>query len=456
MSSASTASDYCRRADVAFAPRAHLFVVMSCADLLDAPSRHAIDGVDEVRIGRGAERVAHRADEGQRHVLTVTLSDRRVSSAHAKLSRREDGWLLEDLGSKNGTCVNGKAVSAAALDDRDCIQVGHTLLVFRRALATPRSAPNDLVSTGRAPPLATLVPGFASELDALAVMALERIPMLLVSETGTGKEVLARAVHSLSRRRGEFVAINCGGLPATLVESVLFGHKRGAFSGAVADQLGFFRAADCGTVLLDEIGDMPLAAQAAVLRVLQDGEVQPVGATHPARADVRIVAATHKDLDAMVARGAFREDLLARLAGFTFRLPPLRERREDIGLLVGTVLRRMRRHGDAAPAMSPAAGFMLLRHEWPRNVRELEKCLEHAVALAGDGPLEAEHLPRDVREGVAPVRRTPVDEVRETLVRLLESSGGNVSFTADAMRTSRSQVHRWMKRFGIEVSIYRR
>jgi transcriptional regulator of acetoin/glycerol metabolism len=201
---------------------------------------------------------------------------------------------------------------------------------------------------------------------------------------------------------------------------------------------------------------MPAAAQAAVLRTLQDGEVHPVGATHPVRVDVRVVSATHRDLEARVAHGSFREDLLARLSGFTFRLPPLRERREDIGLLVSVLLRSVSATRGAAPALSPEAGMALLRYRWPRNVRELEKCLARAVAVAGDGRIEVEHLAEDVRDGGVRAGGSSDDELRERLFALVRESRGNVTFAAKVMGTSRSQVHRWMKRFGIEARSFRR
>jgi transcriptional regulator with GAF, ATPase, and Fis domain len=363
---------------------------------------------------------------------------------------------LEDLGSKNGSLVNGSQKRSVVLADGDWLQVGHTLLVFRAALPTRLNAPVDLVATLRVPALATLIPRLAAQLDKLSLAAVSAVPVLLISETGTGKELLARAVHALSGRVGDFVAVNCGGLPATLVESVLFGHKRGAFSGAVADQPGLFRAANGGTLLLDEVGDLPPPAQAVILRALQDGEVLPVGATQPTHVDVRVVAATHRDLEACVAAGTFREDLLARLSGFTFRLPSLRERREDMGLLIGALLRPVAQSQGYAPALSPEAGMALLRHPWPRNVRELEKCLSHAVALAGGGRIEVEHLPEGVRNGEIPARRSSDDELRERLLTLLRDNDGNVSLVAAALHTSRSQVHRWMKRFGMVADTFRR
>lgn len=434
-------------------PRGHLFITLSCAHPLDPPSRHGLEGVHQVCIGRGDVRSATRSDGGR--VLTLTLADRHASSAHARLVRHPEGWVLDDVGSKNGTFVNGARTRTATLSDGDWAQIGHTLLRFRAALPTPMDAPTDLVATARIPALATLIPTLAQQLGRVAAVADSAVPILLVSETGTGKEVLAGAIHELSRRPGSLIPIHCGGLPSTLVESVLFGHKRGSFSGAVSDHPGLFRAACGGTLLLDEVGDMPLPVQVAVLRALQDGEILPVGATCPLRVDVRIVGATHHDLEARVEDGRFRDDLMARLSGFTFRLPPLRERIEDIGLFVCVLLRRWLNATDAAPALSPEAGWRLIRHAWPRNVRELEKCLHQAIAIAGERRIELDCLPEPVRDGVAKPPRRNGHELCARLTSLMAESGGNVSHAAGELRTSRSQVRRWLKRFGVDPNAFR-
>jgi transcriptional regulator with PAS, ATPase and Fis domain len=449
MSLDSTAPDVPPPTDAAPRRSPHLFVVMSCARPLDPPSRHTLAGIGEVHIGRGPARKALRRVEQGQDRLALTLDDAHVSTAHARISRHDGSWMLEDVGSKNRTFVNGTPASTVPLTDGDCVQIGQTLLVLRTDLLTPAGTLSDVEATARTPALATLLPMLARDLDVLATMATSPTPVLLTSETGTGKELLARAVHALSRRTGDFVAVNCGGLPPALFESVLFGHKRGAFSGAVADHPGLFRAADSGTLLLDEVGDMPLGVQAALLRALQDGEVLPVGATRPTRVDARVVAATHWDLEGRVAEGSFREDLFARLAGYTFRLPPLRERKEDIGLITGVLLRDAVGARRGAPTLSPAAGMALMRHTWPRNVRELEKALVHATTLAGKGRIEHEHLPDTVKAESS-------SNLHQRVVRLLDQNRGNVTVVASAMHTSRSQVHRWMKRLAIEPGAFRR
>jgi transcriptional regulator with GAF, ATPase, and Fis domain len=216
--------------------------------------------------------------------------------------------------------------------------------------------------------------------------------VLLLGETGTGKELLARAIHRLSERKGPFVAVNCGALPMTLVEAQLFGHVRGAFSGAVADAPGLLRSSDGGTLLLDEVGDLPEPSQAALLRALQEREVMPVGGVRAIKTDLRVVAATHQPLEKLVAQGDFRKDFYARLAGYSFSLPPLRERREDIGLLVGAFAR------ERPIRLTAAAGRALLRYPWPLNVRELHQALDVAATLAEGELIDVMDLPPAVDE----------------------------------------------------------
>ena len=215
--------------------------------------------------------------------------------------------------------------------------------------------------------------------------------VLVLGESGTGKELVARAIHAKSGRgQGPFVAVNCAAIPEGLLESELFGHEKGAFTGAHAKKRGRFEQADGGTLLLDEIGDMPLETQAKILRVLETRLVERVGGDGRGLAvDVRIVAATHRDLPAMIADGRFREDLYHRLNVFPLRLPPLRERREDIALLAGRFLDALR----PGAALSVEALQRLLAHGWPGNVRELKNAMERASVLAGDGPVEPSHLP---------------------------------------------------------------
>jgi transcriptional regulator with PAS, ATPase and Fis domain len=414
---------------------------------LAAPARYRLDAVDEVAIARGETR-RHRRDERR---LTLRIPDTSMSGAHARLARTRGGWSVEDQGSKNGTWVNGERVGQAALSDGDIVETGSTFFLFRAALPVhPADAPDveappaDLPTGG----LATLIPSLQRDLGRLRDAARSSIPILLHGETGTGKEVVARALHAASGREGPFVPVNCGAIPATLVESELFGHRKGAFSGAVEDRPGVVRRAHRGTLLLDEIGELPKAMQVAFLRVLQDGEVRPVGASDPVHVDARVIAATHRDLAALVASEEFREDLYARLAGLVVTLPPLRERRADLGIFVRAIL------GRVAPTMTLHAHVVraLLTHDFPRNARELEKALATAAALAaaaGKQEIEKDHLHLDAAEV------TDDGDERTRFVSLATEMKGNVSQLARALNTSRTQVQRLARRYGVDLEALR-
>jgi two-component system response regulator HydG len=219
-------------------------------------------------------------------------------------------------------------------------------------------------------------------------------PVVMLGETGTGKEVLARALHLSSPRAAKpFVPVNCGAIPGDLLESELFGHVRGAFSGAVADKQGLFEVASGGTLLLDEVADLPSQLQVKLLRVLQDGEVRRVGATRSIAMDVRVIAATHKDLEALVETGAFRADLYYRLKVFSLRLPALRERKDDIVPLARHFLGLER---DPPRALRPETEAVLREYRWPGNIRELSNAMRYASALADGNEIEPRHLPDDI------------------------------------------------------------
>lgn len=286
--------------------------------------------------------------------------------------------------------------------------------------------------------------------------------VLIHGETGTGKELLARAVHDLSPRAGApFVPVNCAGLAEGVLESELFGHVRGAFTGAVADREGLFAAAGGGTLFLDEVGDVSLALQQRLLRVLQEREVTPVGSSHPRRVDVRIVAATHRDLEDEIQAGRFREDLFYRLNVFRIEVPPLRARRSDIPLLVEAGLKRLRARA-ATPegaSFSPLAMRLLRAHDWPGNVRELFGVVESATVRAGQPRIEAQHLPPSIRdpegrggsEGRREVRyrSTSDDDERAAIVAALDEAGGSRARAAELLGMSRTTLWRRMRDFGL-------
>jgi hypothetical protein len=333
-----------------------------------------------------------------------------MSTSHATLHRIFDAWSVEDTGSRNGTLVNGRAIRRERLADGDWIEVGHTFLLFRESVLLAPDGSRVLDAADLRPAaagLATLQPSLAAGFRQLEVVARSSISVVIRGETGTGKEVVASALHALSGRQGPFQALNCGALSSPSVQAELFGQQKG-MAGAAEDSPGLIRAAAGGTLFLDKIDDLSLPAQALLLRVLQAGEVLPVGAARPVQVDVRVVATTQRDLQALAAENRFRTDLLARLAGFTLALPALRERREDLGLLLAAFLRRQA--ADARVSFSSEAARAMLLYSWPLNVRELEKALQAAVVLAKDGKVELDHLPPPVRGALrsttaaAPVR----------------------------------------------------
>ncbi len=452
----------------------YLFSVFQCNLPLAPSARLCLGEVESVEIGRSSEASALRVEHLSGSRLALRAPDSWMSSSHAVLHRVLGSWVIEDAKSKNGTIVNGRLTERAELADSDLIELGHSFFFFRAALASPANGPALVMADQlreSAPGLATLVPSLAEEFEKLEAIAPSLVSFVIRGESGTGKEVVAAAIHQLSRRSGPFVAVNCGGLPRTLVESELFGYRKGAFSGAEEDRMGLVRSADRGSLFLDEIGDLPPPAQAVLLRVLQQGEVLPVGATQPVKVDIRLLAATHRDLDALVEKNEFRADLLARISGFTVFLPPLRQRREDLGLLIGRLLTREMPERARQVTFSNDAARALLAYPWPLNIRELEKHLLPAVLLAKTGPVELSHFPESVRGsqakkawqrlgGISEDREQKrLSETerrrREEIRTLLHEHGGNVTAVAHALGKPRTQVQRWIKRYGIDMKDFR-
>ena len=461
-----------------------LFLVIEGARPLAGGARFSLAGVDEVRFRRGSTRGFTREKDGTRSVLAIKIPDGLLSSSHARLMRGDKGWTLVDDGSTNGTFVDGERIRARALADGTTFEMGAAHFVLRVGMATPDGAPIDYESakiTGRTHGIASLVPAYADTLlNDFARVAMSGVSILLLGESGTGKEVLASGTHVVSGRKGPFVPVNCGALTATLMESQLFGHVKGSFSGALRDEPGFVRASDGGTLFLDEIGDLPGPSQAALLRVLETREVVPVGSTKAVPVDLRVVSATLKSV------GSLRPDLHARLAGYTHTLPPLRERMEDLGLLFGELLQRAAGDRAATYKLSPEAGRALLAHDWPLNVRELNQALLVALALAQTTTLDLKSFPATVRdelepkEGEAPAAAPsapapkaarpaptapatsppaiPDDDagLRAFVLAALETHQGNISEVSRALGRTRMQIHRWMKRFDIDPETFRK
>jgi DNA-binding NtrC family response regulator len=290
------------------------------------------------------------------------------------------------------------------------------------------------------------------------------VSVLISGETGSGKEMVARAIHHASPRRARrFVAVNCGALAETLLESELFGHEKGAFTGAINQRKGIFEAADGGTLFLDEIGEIAPSTQVKLLRVLQDGELQRLGGADPIRVDVRIIAATNKDLQDLVRQGRFREDLYYRLKVFPIAVPPLRDRRDDVPALAAHLIEKHRgRMGKAVAGISPAAMAFLMAYEWPGNVRELENLVLRMLVVARGEMLDVGDLPPEIRgvpagPGPAARPRDLKEMARETtgaverrvILEALERNGWNVTRTAAALGISRAGLQNKMKAFGL-------
>ncbi len=287
--------------------------------------------------------------------------------------------------------------------------------------------------------------------------------VLILGESGTGKELIARAIHyNSNRKKGPFVAVNCGAIPENLLESELFGHVKGAFTDAVADKAGLFEQADTGTLFLDEIGEMPPFLQVKLLRVLQEGEIRPVGASSSKKVDVRIVSATSRDLTAEIASGRFREDLFYRINVFCVKVPPLRERAEDIPLLVDHFLQKYSALlGKSGVRLSSAFLTSLMEYDWPGNVRELENCIERGLVLCEENFVDVECLPEKLRQergasgggihvdGLSLKRAGELLE-QEYIRKALERTGGNRTHAARILEISLRALLYKMKEYGLE------
>jgi DNA-binding NtrC family response regulator len=418
-------------------------VRIGCAsDPLSAPAIVPLDGKTRLVLGR---RDSDRLPEAGR----FESADPWMSGDHVALERSEDGWELQDLGSSNGTLIFGQRRTLSGLADGDLFETGGTFWIFHHQ---PGEVPGPIAPG----PLGSISPAFLAVTERLRRIARTKVPVLIEGATGTGKEVLARSLHELSGREGPFLAINTAAIQTTLVAAELFGVERGAHSLAERARPGQVRAADKGTLLLDEIGDMPLEVQASLLRVLQESEVLPVGGDVPIKVDVRFVCATHQDLPQLVQSGRFRADLYARLKGTVLEVPSLVDRPEDIGVLITRILDKL---GASDVVLTPAAYRALILYRWPLNVRELEKALETALALCERGRIELEHFPQEVQEALPTPSRPPeaVDgqSRQQELLRLLELHRGNVTAVARSMGYSRVMVHRWLKQMQIDPATFR-
>jgi DNA-binding NtrC family response regulator len=432
---------------VSVEPAAHLILAGGAAVGGRVGGERLVPLVEAVEIGRRP------AAAGRRRVLV--LDDERVSARHARITSEQGRFEVRDLQSRNGTLLDGRLVEGpTALHEGAHLFLGGSAAVFR---LLSHEAATAIEEDLRSPlgPVPTASGSTALALRRLRLMATAADEVLIVGETGAGKEVYGRAVHAASRRGGPFMAVNCAALPGELVESELFGYRRGAHSQAIRDKPGLIEQADGGTLFLDEIGDMSPAAQAKLLRFLQDREVLPLGATRPRRIDVRVIAAAGST-DPASSLPTVRRDLVARLATAPIRLPPLRERLEDVGALARHFL------GDAAVRFSASSFLALFLHDWPGNVRELQKTIREALILADGQPvIESGHLPASLATRSPPHRairrRSPRPApTHAELVALLRTRDGRIADVARDLDRRWPVVWRWLRRYGLQAAAFRR
>ncbi|MFT3698306.1 MAG: sigma 54-interacting transcriptional regulator [Kofleriaceae bacterium] len=377
----------------------------------------------------------------------VTLDHARISRRHAKLTCAGGHVRIEDLGSTNGLKIGGVQLArgeSMPLPLGESVRLGpYTMIVSSKlAAATADGVPRAAVVVHD--------PSVAGKTELLERVARHDVGVVIYGETGTGKDVLAHTLHTLSQRPGELVAINCAALTGTLLESDLFGHEKGAFTGAQKTKPGLFEVAGKGTVLLDEIGDLPFELQAKLLRALEARQVYRVGGVQPIALHARVIAASHRSLPELIARGEFREDLYFRLNGITLELVPLRDRRAVIPGLATEFL-------PPGAQFTPAAMAALTAHDWPGNVRELKLVVARAALLANGGVIDVKHVlfDRPAPPTPAPVA-VPKTVTKDDFVAIAREHKGNASSIARALNTSRSHVRRLAGRYGVDLDSLRR
>jgi transcriptional regulator with AAA-type ATPase domain len=375
---------------------------------------------------------------GSGRLADVRLSDRAVSARHCAVSAGELGVTVEDLGSTNGLYVGSSRLGAVVLTEEGSgFVIGRTSVTLRRLEDGEGSAPAPEI-----PGLIGRSPAMRRVAEEVQRHARSRATVLLQGESGTGKDVVARALHTLSRRGGEYVPINVGAFPDSLADSELFGHRRGAYTGAISNRAGAFELAHRGTLFLDEVAELSAAAQVKLLRVVEEGAVRPIGASHPVRVDVRVISASWAALPIRVAEGRFRVDLFHRLATVTIELPPLRRRKSDIPLLARVLLGRLS-DDVGEKQLSGSALSRLLAHDWPGNVRELSAVLYRAAMRSPGVDIQEQHveLPEVLMHAATAAREAP-----ERAFEILDAQAGNVSAAARAAGVPRSTFRSWLAR----------
>jgi transcriptional regulator with AAA-type ATPase domain/pSer/pThr/pTyr-binding forkhead associated (FHA) protein len=377
----------------------------------------------------------------------IVLDDPYVSAFHARIYHHKGAWQLTDLESTNGTFVDGVRVKDATLAPGMRIRIGDVVLSIADDAPAREVAHRHGIVTGD--------PALAAVLDQVERLGKSDATVTLFGESGTGKELVARAVHDASDRSdGPFIPVNCAAISKELMESELFGHEKGAFTGATGARGGAFEEADGGTLFLDEVGELPLDVQAKLLRAIELKEIRRVGTSRPMQVDVRIVAATNRDLHAEVRAGRFREDLFYRLYVVPLTLPPLRRREGDVLRLTEHFL-KVRSPG-TPPSLSDEARKKILAHPWPGNVRELRNTIERAILFHRGDRLEAADITFPDPIAVAPEEgvihaagKTLADVEREAVEIALRANGGNRRLTAQALGIARSTLQAKLKELGI-------
>ncbi|MBI4818548.1 MAG: sigma 54-interacting transcriptional regulator [Deltaproteobacteria bacterium] len=416
-----------------------------------------------LRIGRSLE-------------TEVSIDDPLLSRVHAAIRYGSDGLSIEDLGSANGTKLRGDKLEPhrrTALGRGDLIEAGRSSMMVHGNEPDTEPLPAPLARRGDTSPSA--LPSSAQlvvENEAMRELhelirriAPSEISVLILGETGVGKEVLAHQVHTRSKRNsGPFLALNCGAFSEELLESELFGHERGAFTGAHKTKLGLLETAAGGTIFLDEIGEMPISLQVKLLRVLEERKIRRVGGLEAIPIDVRFIAATNRDLSAAVELSKFREDLYYRLNGITLRVPPLRERRDEIPRLAQSFAdHAANRECLPAVRLSASAIQQLGQYAWPGNIRELKNVVEHAVVLAGGGEITVDHIPREKlpqRTPTAIAGRAsdePADSLkdeleaveRDRILKALDACAGNQTRAAQLLGLSRQALIRRLEQYSV-------
>ncbi len=386
---------------------------------------------------------------GRDSTCQLQVSDQFVSSRHARVERKQNSFWLKDLGSSNGTFLNDSRVTEAALSIGDKIRIGESTFVFTESA----DFNSQLISKNS---------NWNDHLKRLSAFARTDFPVLISGPSGTGKEVLARWTHENSpRAKGAFIGINCSALSETLIESELFGHMRGSFTGATHDRKGAFEAARCGTLFLDEIGDLPLSLQPKLLRALENKEIRPVGSDRIIETNVRILAATHKDLAQAVQNGRFREDLYYRLNVCRIQPPALTDRLEDFECLIYQFAKNLK------VRLSFGAVEALKSHKWPGNIRELKNVISRAAAYYPGEHIQPEHIeflidkvpkstmPTEAVHLTLPVRsQGPVikDIEKDMIIQRLVANRGNQRKTAADLGLPKSTLHDRIKTYQIDLS----